>query len=1302
MFAIEDIQQNETLLVIPSECLLTSDLRNGKENPSYNMCDTARHVVQEYQRLQTTGDSDYAPYINYIFEQKQHEKVPAAWSEEGISLLQRVIGDELEPQGVDEMDFFRRCGTPEDRKEIQKQPPELRKQTAQLYVDAYRSVVSRSWNDVLVPVFDLVNHRNGKYHNMDQLTTTHAGEDVVIVALRDVQLGEQLYISYNECHDEDCDGIAHTYILPQIMKDYGFVEQYPHRWRFTYNSDEEDAHILIELEEDETTGELRLIWLSEEPDRGGISFLRGHLKRQQDIHDELVEETKTLAASYEKETIMEFHEALMTALKMAIQEAGRAESALGKPEKDCLVEPDGSQTCTLNTDGRYDSLIPLEGEGNQKDGDEDSHSVCSSAQSRYLGEAEYEHLDETESFYQTITYEHNNEIDDTCLYLSGWLQTCSSWRPQYHESVVHVPASFLANVTRVIYLGGGDNMLLHEILKYRNTLEMVLGMELDQQVVRTSFKVLGNQPHFDNPKVQWWFGDATKSLNLLPKDYFGTFDLVIVDLQTNVIETLQVTPTKTIMDAAVGLLKPEGILARNEDFYPRRSVGFAKYEVDLELVDVPMLCQQSITMGSKTVDFLVKTPKDHGIRNNLYQQSVPDAFVNWYGYRNNPGFDKNEGAFEIWAEESTLPTGNYGVHLILEVENDALHQFAWEQTRKSISMVIAQVGFAEMSVTEPSTTKEKIAIFLFQEGYLLAQFWPKQGVGFDLKLWSKFDQLETIKASLIAAVQGQAFSSFRVVTGGMFGLVETAKRKTGSDAGKPADSQDHDLDLTLGEDAIATIVQEAVSLIPSGQSIVAVVCPEKIARCQSLESLFKRNVHFTRKVIPIYTCSGLADEHMYKCETDILKAIVGDLKEVGSKIGGILFDADVPKSMGQILHTLLSDKSNRIDLLEQKYVVLFTTQEPSPFWQRALLERIQTDLDPFSPAMRTQAFFNGTTSSVELGVFSSGNPTFVADLVSMLGTVKQKTGLFWEVRKVEDGVIGYVADFFPSVVPSNADYNKTEPLRQWSSQSPLGQQTILQFGIQRTHVGFEIGEVVLVEYTQDRWKGEWLIGRVQGETGNGKYIVELEDEEEMEVESGSIRQLDFSSDLSVMDQVLIQRSNYWSQGAIIERSLDGRSFAVRRFDSNGDVMTVKRKDMVPWSIPSDRSSEVPSLMNLNLPDAIRSSLQSMDIDLDTDHNFHSFWGIGLGCIIVAFWSSGSTVVTWDGKTHIDVGLFTNEEHNRMREEFVDGIIEAIPFLVVTSRDDHPRGFGRVVNFLSDLESTPRWVADMLTQQPELE
>ena len=47
-------------------------------------------------------------------------------------------------------------------------------------------------------------------------------------------------------------------------------------------------------------------------------------------------------------------------------------------------------------------------------------------------------------------------------------------------------------------------MLLHEILKY-SSLELVVGLEIDQYVVRKSFQYFGTQPHWDNEKVSLFF-----------------------------------------------------------------------------------------------------------------------------------------------------------------------------------------------------------------------------------------------------------------------------------------------------------------------------------------------------------------------------------------------------------------------------------------------------------------------------------------------------------------------------------------------------------------------------------------------------------------------------------------------------------------------------------------------------------------------------------------------------------------------------------------------------------------------------
>jgi spermidine synthase len=90
-------------------------------------------------------------------------------------------------------------------------------------------------------------------------------------------------------------------------------------------------------------------------------------------------------------------------------------------------------------------------------------------------------------------------------------------------------------------------MLLHESLKYPS-LEKVVGLELDQTVTRKAFKYFRTQPHFDDERVEWWFGDATKSLLLLPEDYWGSFDLVLVDLSETVM-AFSVTDDLDVFDA---------------------------------------------------------------------------------------------------------------------------------------------------------------------------------------------------------------------------------------------------------------------------------------------------------------------------------------------------------------------------------------------------------------------------------------------------------------------------------------------------------------------------------------------------------------------------------------------------------------------------------------------------------------------------------------------------------------------------------------------------------------------------------
>merc|ERR1719232_2495409 len=191
-------------------------------------------------------------------------------------------------------------------------------------------------------------------------------------------------------------------------------------------------------------------------------------------------------------------------------------------------------------------------------------------------------------------------------------------------------------------------MLLHESLKYPSV-ELVLGLELDQKVVRESLKHFHIQPHFDDPRVQWWFGDAAKSLALLPREWFGTFDLVMVDLSETAM-SISVTDDLDIFGALSLLMKPDGIFVKNELYYGQMSKLF-DHSVFVYMDDYPILCDQDWAMGSNGVDFLrpkltdglveeygIKTleyfPADHYrmiidyARNNAREQGLCDGSDN--------------------------------------------------------------------------------------------------------------------------------------------------------------------------------------------------------------------------------------------------------------------------------------------------------------------------------------------------------------------------------------------------------------------------------------------------------------------------------------------------------------------------------------------------------------------------------------------------------------------------------------------------------------------------------------------------
>ena len=308
LYATQPIPKGERLMFIPRTCLF----KPRRDSRDRSVCGTVKRLADEY--LAGEGQSDMWPYLQYVFESFPHDHLPSAWSRNAQTLFANIVGIDMhEPNRIGR---FESCPQYYERNN-----PEYNR----LLDTARRIVDSRGWDEVLVPVFDMGNHRNGYWHNMDQLHDSRTSKDFEIVALRDIEAGEQLYLSYNQCPDHTCVGEEYTFITPDLFRVYGFVEQYPQRWRF-HIGDGDDDYLLFELDQAassltkaESQG-FKVTWLKGDTDfqnKYQIEWMQVHLKRLEGMKDFVLYEARYLKP-HEGASIVSYYEALSNALRQAI------------------------------------------------------------------------------------------------------------------------------------------------------------------------------------------------------------------------------------------------------------------------------------------------------------------------------------------------------------------------------------------------------------------------------------------------------------------------------------------------------------------------------------------------------------------------------------------------------------------------------------------------------------------------------------------------------------------------------------------------------------------------------------------------------------------------------------------------------------------------------------------------------------------------------------------------------------------------------------------------------------------------
>jgi len=874
-------------------------LNGSKRRRGDVLCATVDRILDE---IALGNESNYAPFLNYaqnVLKTNEESNIKLnlpinMWSEEGRELLWKVFQiEEGLPSYYNSSHVF--ANDP-----IWGQRDCTGSKNDSLIEKALHIQHQFGYNaDVIFPFFDLLSHRNGRVMNA-QISIQSAKNDVVVRSTRVIEAGEDIFVSNYDCADCSTDTVNQSYRnnygTKNILVDYGFLEAYPQRWLIKSNHYPSVKFIIGKANQfsieigDQVVGDDYMVRADSAEDKSLYSF-KGIHQQLLELKDKSFQSWDNVTPKHEWDLINKYLEDEIIAVDHALQSHHHA----------CNQKENGLSDCY------FDDLLAVE-----KDEDTPINlQLMSCTFGTMMVFDGYNLSEEIQTPYQYLMFDSHPVTKDTCLTIEPTVQICDSYRPQYHEMAVHYTAKYLKeDLKRVVFVGGGDSMLLHEVLKYPS-LELVVGLEIDQTVTRKSFKYFGTQPHWDDPRVQWWYGDAAKSLLMLPREYFGTFDLILVDLSETVM-SFTVSGEIDIMSALSLLLKPSGIFLKNEIYFEKLAALFP-YTIQIHIYDVPVVCSQALVLGSYEVDFLAPLqnkgsdnvdilyiePYEHDkVGMNLNEEDM--LYNIWHDYRRNSTISKI--CMEENDEDYVNQVASPGILMILEAEDAAIFHAALtsEQVTALLQEALTKNNLGtvkhasnQLSFNDGMNDKMIIVIVL-EEGYILARIWTElHYCAFDIHLWSGFDKHDAIRNSLLDAVGSSrdSSSSYRIAAGGQFG-VSTWKEnaaKFGPSLICPDDNDNDDKQtstitievppptgenlLSLGTNDVDIILEESMnSLRPVNNDIkVGVICPRSPYSCRSLEKLKEsKNV---RELVAIRACPGMTVdniESVLACEKDIL------------------------------------------------------------------------------------------------------------------------------------------------------------------------------------------------------------------------------------------------------------------------------------------------------------------------------------------------------------------------------------------------------------------------------------------------
>jgi len=601
-------------------------------------------------------------------------------------------------------------------------------------------------------------------------------------------------------------------------------------------------------------------------------------------------------------------------------------------------------------------------------------------------------------------------------------------------------------------------MLLHEVLKY-DTIEKVVGMELDQQVTRSSFKHFGTQPHWNNVKVEWWFGDAAKSLLALPEDYYGSFDMVLLDLSETE-KALTVTSEISVMQALVLLLKPSGIMLKNEIMYFPEMSSIFPYSLHVLVEDIPIVCSQSFVLGSRNVDFLKGHKYNHDV-DLLFKQLNGDTHYIIHDFQHN--VSATNFCNMVALEGSTKQQHHPGIIMIVDAEEATTGISDHAQLEETVAEALSSVGMLVGKIEALATEDSSIAsVFMFKEGYLVVHVCSEfQYCGFDIHLWSSFEKHNVIKKTLVETVGskiGEKSSAYRIVAGGMFGTSysqEQQKHPWPASLTPPCEDinkQKAFEDTSEADEEIRSYALSGLSRLIPKDNLVVVICGPSSEVCDAVK-------HFEaagNEVVPLWSCPSILEDAGYEkdssaqmltCEKELIQILESHLSMLGKKkMDTVVLDSSTNYAMAQILSNMLKNNQDMWRWLEKRNITSFALLLGSGGdWRSAFVNGMRTSVSVHDPIFSAVVHFKRSTKVFGIAITSAGNKDFLPNLLDTIAMIEKTTGYTGSVESVRGGQPEFKEEFNPHQFFSHKHYNSNDAKKQWQTQKQLFFHAILQF-----------------------------------------------------------------------------------------------------------------------------------------------------------------------------------------------------------------------------------------------------------------